>query len=228
MKMDLKNPAAPSLVERLLRLLYPPVCVFCGCILPIHATLWQCRTCAEKTVAAEPRWQVRTLSPAIQGTWAPFGYHGAPKEAILRMKYQGQPTCADTLAWHVAKGLAAMEPAAEFDVILPVPMTAVRKRRRGYNQAERLARALSSLVQVPMRADVLVRSSAKREQHLLGRRERMLSKSNEYQVRMPLPEGIRILLVDDVLTTGSTISACGDALADAGAGSVHAVCVAFA
>lgn len=226
--MRMKPVEAPRWPEWLKRLLYPPACVFCGRILPVTASLWQCTACAERAVPAEPRWQIRTTSPNIVGAWAPFGYHGAPKEAVGRLKFGAQPRCADTMGWHVAGGLARMSPPAEFDVVVPVPMTSARRRLRGYNQSELLALAVGGWLGVPVRTDVLVRIASSGEQHRRNRQARLDAAADEYRVAVACPAGLRVLLVDDVLTTGSTASACAEALGKAGVEGICVVCFAFA
>ena len=111
-----------------------------------------------------------------------------------------------------------------YDCILPVPASS---KKRGYNVPERMAQPLARAVGVPVVTDALTRARSTRRQEGLSLDERLANVAGAFQVARPeAVEGKRILLVDDVLTTGATASACAQALLDAGAQSVFAVALA--
>ena len=111
-----------------------------------------------------------------------------------------------------------------YDCILPVPASS---KKRGYNVPERMAQPLARAVGVPVVTDVLTRARSTRRQEGLSLDERLANVAGAFRVARPeAVEGKRILLVDDVLTTGATASACAQALLDAGAQSVFAVALA--
>lgn len=111
-----------------------------------------------------------------------------------------------------------------YDCILPVPASS---KKRGYNVPERMAQPLARAVDVPVVTDALTRARSTRRQEGLSLDERLANVAGAFRVARPeAVEGKRILLVDDVLTTGATASACAQALLDAGAQSVFAVALA--
>ncbi len=115
-----------------------------------------------------------------------------------------------------------------FDDIVPVPLHPARMRERGFNQAELLARILSAAINVPLR-DALQRIRYTTTQTAFDRQERMENLRGAFRLRRNFTvRDSRVLLVDDVLTTGSTLSECARVLRHAGAQSIHAITAARA
>jgi ComF family protein len=116
----------------------------------------------------------------------------------------------------------------EFDLIVPVPLHPARQRERGFNQAELLAEILSAHISIPSRS-ILQRIRYTTTQTAFDRAERMENLRNAFRLRKNADvQGLGVLLVDDVLTTGSTLSECARILKTAGARSVHAATAARA
>lgn len=117
----------------------------------------------------------------------------------------------------------------EIDVVVPVPLHRGRLRERGYNQAELIARPLARALQVPVGSYLLVRTKPRPSRLLLSRRERWLTVRGAYEIRKGARvDNLRVLLIDDVFTTGATLDACSRALKRAGAKSVAGLTVARA
>jgi ComF family protein len=115
-----------------------------------------------------------------------------------------------------------------FDVIVPVPLHPTRKRERGFNQASLLAELLSAQISIQSRP-LLERIRYTTTQTALDRAERMENLHNAFRLRKNMNvRDLRVLLIDDVLTTGSTLSECARVLKDAGVISVHAATAARA
>jgi competence protein ComFC len=115
-----------------------------------------------------------------------------------------------------------------FDVIVPVPLHPARERERGFNQASLLAELLAARVSIPSRY-LLERIRYTTTQTALDRTERMENLHNAFRLRKNANvRGLRVLLIDDVLTTGSTLNECARILKGAGAISVHAATAARA
>jgi competence protein ComFC len=115
-----------------------------------------------------------------------------------------------------------------FDVVVPVPLHATRLRERGFNQANLLAELLSAQTSIPLKP-LLERIRYTTTQTALDRSERMENLHNAFRLRKNADvRGLRVLLIDDVLTTGSTLSECARVLKRAGALSVHAATAARA
>ena len=113
------------------------------------------------------------------------------------------------------------------DVVVPVPLHPARRRERGYNQAEVIARPLAKKLKLPLRAYLLVRTKPRPPRLLLSRRERWESVRGAYEMRRGAKvDNLRVLLIDDVCTTGATLDSCARALKLAGAKCVIGLTVA--
>lgn len=116
----------------------------------------------------------------------------------------------------------------EFDAIVPVPLHPVKLRRRRYNQSEKFASGLSESLHIPCYSNVLIRTESTETQ---TRKSKLLRWQNVNEVfRVINPEavkGLRLLLVDDVITTGSTIEACGEQLLEAKCTSLSVASIAY-
>ena len=159
----------------------------------------------------------------IQAAVAPFWYEGAAAALVKALKYGGDRTAALPLAEGMATAYAATEALREAQVLVPVPVHYRRLRRRGYNQAEVLAAALCELVGARLSPDALVRLHHKRSQVGMGHAARRANIAGAFAVSTAGLRAVRgktVLLVDDVLTTGSTAAECAKALTDGGAAAV--------
>lgn len=210
------------MIRWLLDLLYPPRCVLCHGFLP-SSRQPVCDACAMKLLGREPRVrQGRYFSRCI----APFSYEEPVRASIHRYKFRGCRFYADFYAGAMA---ACLRQEADFDaqLITWVPISKKRKKQRGYDQARLLALALAERLQLPA-APCLVKIRDNPAQS--GLRDRDERKKNVSGAYVPSPEGSfsgkRILLVDDVITTGSTLEECSRILRKNGAESV--VCAAAA
>ncbi len=195
----------------LLQALFPPPCAACEEV----GREPFCRICAEALLPAEP---VHIEgAEAAAATWA---YGGPAARAIHNLKYNGQWALGRSLGAGMAGHLDQLPPV---DVVVPVPLSQPRLVMRGYNQARELARGLP----LPIRARALVRTPGE-PQVGLSRSER---RANLEQVMGPGPQsvrGLRILLLDDVITTGATAEAACVALRAAGAKSVVVLAATYA
>ena len=132
---------------------------------------------------------------------------------------------ARLLADVVAKG----GPQFEADVVVPVPLHRQRERERGYNQAALIAKPLAKRLGMPCKSVLLTRIRPRPDKHILSMEERWESVRGAFATRPGSQvDNLRVLLVDDVMTTGATLDSCARALRKAGAQSVIAVTVARA
>jgi len=157
-------------------------------------------------------------------------YGGKIKELIRTFKYDGDTTLAADLASIMSLGWSALSdymPASNI-VLVPVPLHKSRKRMRGYNQSELLARELSQIISLPVAANALSRAKATRPQQVLGKSERLKNVSNSFVGKKQKLAGKTVVLIDDVCTSGSTLSACADEALGCGALSVVALTIARA
>ena len=146
---------------------------------------------------------------------------------IHSVKYRNQTAAAAVLGRGLGELLEQDDPAPAVDLVLSVPLHSSRRRERGYNQSDLIARAVGGVLRLPVEERTLRRMRATPTQTTLGLDEREANVADAFQVRRPLNvAGRRILLVDDVVTTGATANACTEALLQAGAASVRVAAIA--
>jgi competence protein ComFC len=195
---------------RQVRFIRPPFCERCGLPYEGHiTTAFECTNCREMELH---------FSSARSAVAA----RGMVLEAIHRYKYQRALWFENFLADLLIREAAPVLSREKWDWIVPVPLHPTKQREREFNQAERLARHLSSATQIPMNTRLLKRVEPTRTQTLLTRQQRATNVRNAFALRERGRRfrGERMVLLDDVFTTGATTSACARVLRDAGAGEV--------
>lgn len=153
-----------------------------------------------------------------------FGaYEGTLRELIHLFKYSGMKPLGRTLAGHL---MLALPRDQQFDVAVPMPLHWRRQWQRGFNQSELLARAIARRWSIPMK-NAVRRTRATAAQAGLSNARRRENVAGAFRVKKTgQVEGRRVLLIDDVMTTGATASACALALKRAGAKSVTLLALA--
>lgn len=152
---------------------------------------------------------------------------GSTRELVHRLKYKREQRLAEFMGEWLAEGFHddRVEMFAP-EVLVPVPLHGVRKREREFNQSELLAKAAAKRLKIPCR-DLLVRQRYTDTQTQFDRKHRMENLRDAFKLRNNTGvNGLRIALVDDVLTTGSTLDECARVLLEGGAARVCAVTVA--
>ncbi len=154
-------------------------------------------------------------------------YNEVSRRAIVMLKYEEITRLGDWFAGQLAGIVAEDSEKFAADLVAPVPLHPSRLRERGYNQAELIARPLARLLRIPYKPHLLVRTKPRPPKLMLSRSERWRSVRGAYAVAEGAKlKGQRILIVDDLFTTGATMDACAGALRKAGAARVVALTVA--
>ncbi|MCS7064907.1 MAG: ComF family protein [Fimbriimonadales bacterium] len=156
-------------------------------------------------------------------------YQGPLRHAIIHLKFRRWFRSVQSLSALVVETLLYPENALlrEVDGLIPVPIHPLRRAMRGFNQAEEIAQAISAQLGIPMMSHLLRRRFYRRPQVGLTAAQRWENVQGAYEVVHPgRVQGCRVLLLDDVFTTGSTFDACADALKQAGASAVFALAIA--
>lgn len=155
----------------------------------------------------------------IEGIRSVFRFDGAARQAILSFKYKNVKALAAPLAQLMEEYLCAHPLPA--DALVPVPLHPRRLRERGYNQSWLLAAELSKLTSLPLVEGVLVRlKNTPPQTRTKSAEERQSNVAGAFTCRDRSLEGRRVLLIDDVCTSGTTLDSCATALKAAGAMSV--------
>lgn len=224
----------PEWWERSLDLIFPPRCAGCGAnghlLCPtcrstvVQMTPPVCPACGRSNFAPVVCPNCRAHPPQVDGTIAATVFAHPIRECIHALKYEGQRRHAATLAEISQAAFVRVPPC---DAIVAVPLHPARERARGFNQATLIARSLARGSGVPVVSGWLARTRDTPQQ--VGQ-DRAARQTNVYGAfACPDPgavRGARILLLDDVATTGATLDNCALTLRAAGAASVHAFVVA--
>jgi len=210
----------------LLDLLYPPKCIFCGRLLRDGESGW-CGACQEGLPWIGEDEPEKVCAPATRCA-APLWYRDDVRESFHRYKFEGRdfyaPVYGKLMAQCVRDRLGL-----DFDLICWAPLSGKRLKRRGYDQAELLARVLAETLDRPIVPALRKTRDTVEQSSLDSGDARVQNAAGAYECVDPAAvEGKRVLLVDDIITTGSTLSSCARVLLDAGAGEVWAAVFARA
>ena len=189
-------------------------CLHCGRPLE-NATTEYCLECQKKR-----------LSYIAQGK-ALCLYRGAIKKSMYRFKYSNRREYARYFAREIVKNYGGWIRQRKIDLIVPVPMYEKKKRRRGYNQAETLARELSRILDIPVETKVVRRIKDTTPQKELNDIERKNNLKNAFQIDKSIVQYSHILVVDDIYTTGSTAEAVAEKMIKTGVSQVYmmSICI---
>lgn len=229
------------IIQQAAELIYPRRCPLCDGLLGKKEPLL-CRKCAEKLKFVEGPRCFRCGKPLgndeeeycgdcaragrrFESGFAPFAYQGLYKKSVLRFKYGGRQEYAGFYSASILRFGGGKIRRWNPDVLIPVPIHRKRLLRRGYNQAEVLARRLGKETGIPTVADAVVRKRNTAAQKLLGSRERRKNLEDAFAAGKGIKAWKCALIVDDIYTTGSTVDAVAKVLKDSGAGRIYFVCV---
>jgi len=211
-----------SMGSRLCNALFPPACVFCGHVLLkekdeaaafFSEKLSLCRRCLAILPLRFPGdRRISCLCNPYEGdpvpymqVLVPFRYEDPIVQALRAIKFHDAPYIGITLSFFMSEALLAEEPL--FDAVIPIPLSSKRRKKRGYNQAELLAEPLARRINVPYLPSFLIRTRHTGQQSRFSDPIlRSANISNAFKVPDEFDlDGLSILLVDDVTTTGNTL-----------------------
>jgi competence protein ComFC len=233
-------------IDFLLDLIYPPRCIFCRSIIPVEKERGICENCKEMVSFVKGKQCQKCGKPIEDRTdkklcvdcmrmnhyyekgFALFVYEGLVRDMIYRFKYGGHKEYARHLGKWMADVIIKADIKEKIDLIIPVPIHPNRKKKRGYNQSEELARVLAKELKIPMNASALIRKKDTIAQSGLTFLQRRNNMKNAFEFDNGF--GIyhkNILLVDDIYTTGATINACSKLLKKKSANTVYFLAVSI-
>jgi competence protein ComFC len=212
-------------------LVYPKRCAGCS-----RRGFWLCDECATALPCFSAPWCNRC---GVPGTYSSCKCPSTPENleqvrsvgpfdgwlrgAVVQFKYHGEWARAAQLGEHLAAAVAHLQ---QVDALIPVPLHSARLRQRGFNQSLLLAERAGDLLGLEVK-EALVRTRRTDAQVHLGAEQRVANVAGAFAAKPGIPMvGRSFILIDDVITTGSTLSACAEALISAGATSVKAASLA--
>lgn len=222
-----------SLWEHLFDALFPARCVFCGTVIPPHT--FACPACAAKAHRVEEPTCIHCgrgkafctchhRAYAFSACAVPYYYEDIVKTGIARFKFYGHQNAADGFAALAFPAVQRMTASTPVDLVTAVPLSRRGLRERGYNQSARFGRALAKLLTLPY-AETLQKPFDTKPQHTCGGTERWGNVFGAFTVSTDV-RGKRLLLADDILTTGATLHECARMLQLAGAEKVYGAAIA--
>ncbi len=201
-------------LEKLLHLVFPSGCIYCGRLSEdrIHGFCPECYN------------SLSIYLRKIGFTWYIFEYDKKMSRILKKAKYGGKPEAVKTISKLIGKMLA--EEGINVDIVIPVPMHKKDLGERGYNQSGIAARKIAKSLGVPCKEKALKKTNKTRRQADLSRNARSRNLFGAFTADAVLVRDKKILIVDDIITTGSTLEECKNTLMAAGALSVEAAVIA--
>ncbi len=230
-----------DLFDSIVDIIFPPQCLICGeiassglcliCRASFQALVPPlCEICSVPVETAEPSIlcnKCRDSRPAYDKAWSLFVYDGAVKKAIQDFKYHGVSGFHRVFGELLSGRLKRELVDTQIDLIVPVPLHPSRERSRGYNQALLMARSCASLLSLPLLGSSLVRNRHTDSLADQGRKERYASLEGVFSLQNKISlKGKKILLIDDIMTTGATFHQCARVLKEGAASHIYGITVA--
>ncbi|WP_258102922.1 ComF family protein [Marinoscillum sp. MHG1-6] len=216
-----------------LSLIFPNICLNCKRtlirgeeVLCMHCR-WNLPETRYHEIAYNPLMEKFSFEPKVDFVYAYLHYNrkGIAKRLIHTLKYGNSAQIGTVMGlWYGSK---LKDASIEADMLLPVPIHRKRLRERGYNQSEKIAEGLSIQLNIPVRMDLIKRNIYTKSQTTSGKVDRWFNMDSVFEVTDPsFVRGKKIVIVDDVLTTGATVGMIIDILVKSGAASIAVICLA--
>lgn len=215
--------------ELLLNFFFPLQCVICGKLLSADNRNRVCEDCWSRIIYLQRPIDIRL---SLESIWSVGVYDGVLKELIHQFKYKQKKYLANPLGKLLVDFVGKNLKELKFDYIVPIPLEKSRQKKRGYNQAELLARILGEAINRPVLGHLVERRKKTKPQFGLKREERFENLSGAFEISesgegtIPPIAGKVILLLDDLATTGATLDECAKTLKRAGVSEVYGLVLA--
>ena len=227
-------------LDMVIRILYPRRCPVCQIIVTEKG--YVCRECKQQLpYIKEPRCKKcgKSLDSEVQEYCfdctkghhvfdkgiALWQYTKSMKQSIHRFKYDNKREYADFYIEEILKHYGTWIESLQVDAIIPVPLHRSKQRSRGFNQAELLAKGIGKALQIPVEAKVVERYRKTKVQNVLNDTERKNNVKKAFKIAGNVVKLKKVLLVDDIYTTGSTIDAIAEVLKEVGVEQVYICCL---
>ncbi len=223
--------------EYIIRIIYPRRCPICHepvsapeafvhpeCLKSVPVlTEPRCKKCGK---GVESREREYCADCTTQRHWftrgvAVYEYGGRIKQSVQKFKFQNKREYADFYVGQMCKSLKPFLPVWQPEALIPVPLHKTREKKRGFNQAQLLAEGIGEIFQIPVLPDLVVRVVATRPQRKLNKKKRKNNLKNAFKIPAYDVKLKRVLVIDDIYTTGSTIDAISEQLTEKGVEQVY-------
>ena len=231
---------AKKIIHKGIEIIYPSTCPICTEVLDkrLNEKIYVCEKCKNKLSYIEsPRClkcgkpvddtetefcydcsRVRHLYSQGVGVWA---YTNEIKNSIYQFKYHNKREYGEFYGIELKNQYEAIIKSWNADVLIPVPLHKSKLRKRGYNQAEIIANSIGKLLDIPVDSQLLNRNKKTLAQKELNDKERLKNLENAFNIGEKVVKYNKVILVDDIYTTGTTIDSCSKILIDAGVDKVY-------
>lgn len=220
--------------EKAIEVLFPPVCLHCHDRIS-EQSMWLCGSCFERLSFIPQQHCPKCGYPILEAECSNceenafvftqaksvFLFDGPAKTLIHELKYTGFTGIAGWFANQMYKTVLAEMPLPEVHYVTAIPLHRVKKRERGFNQSELIARALAKQLKISYTDDLIKRKDNTLSQTLLDGRARRKNMRDAFRPGRLNPAGKSILIIDDVFTTGTTVNEAGKILLSGGAKSIY-------
>ena len=220
-----------TIIKNIIRLIYPPKCIFCGCLVEIKSEVDICAECMGKIPFSAEGMTESLLNFGnkgyCDGVVYVCEYSGIIKEALIKYKFFEKSSYFRAFAKLLTAKLNKMVITEAFDLIISIPLHKSKEKSRGYNQSELISKVISKEINIPVKSALLSRVKNTQAQSLLTGKVRLSNVVGAFKVNdLSALKGKNILLIDDILTTGNTINECCKVLKGSGANRVFAAVIA--
>lgn len=225
-----------KIIERLINIIYPNICPLCGKELEFDHLVCKkcegeikyitepiCKKCGKQLQEEEKEYcgDCKTRVHYFDSGIGVFAYTGVVKKAMYEFKYKDMKVYGKFFGNKMAEYSTEYIKHWKADVLIPVPVSKKKYLKRGYNQAEILARELSKKTNMPVDTKVIYRSKDTMPQKEMSRDSRKKNLKNAFIISGNVVKYNKVILVDDIYTTGSTIDECAKALKSSGIKEVY-------
>lgn len=213
-----------KILESALDLIFPPVCGFCGKV----NNGYICKECLNIVNSLAVNKQESINNHFFNEYLYIFKYEEIIREKILEFKFENKSYLYRTFAEAILNNKKNIEFIKKYDFLVPVPIHKIRKRKRGYNQSELIARAISNEIKnIKLKTNIIIKEKNIVAQSTLNKKQREANIQNSFKViNSNIIKNNKILLLDDILTTGSTANECSKVLLEAGCKEVGLITIA--
>lgn len=205
-----------NIFEKILDLIYPQVCGICGKT-NSKSLCNKCKVKLRKEFEFKTDDYEQDLSKNFIEQNYFFKYENLIRSQILAIKFQEKPYVYKTIAYFLQNMQKSFENLKKYDIIIVVPISNQRKRDRGYNQSELIGKQISKIIKVPIAKNVLYKIKNTVPQSSLNKKQREENAKGVYKAKnISKIYNKKILIIDDIYTTGNTLNECANTLIQKG------------